>query len=75
MTVDSFYLAKTNSGDIYSISPSTTIYWGATTRHGVCYCRAQYARFYIDYVPTSQDQMINLALMNPESKSEGNLPL
>ena len=56
-----------SSGSLYSISPTTKIYWGGDTSNKICNCVTQYARFYIDYAASSQDEMKNLALMNPAS--------
>jgi len=56
------------SGSLYTISPSTSIYWGGDSANYICNCIIQYVRFYIDYAASSNDEMINLALMNPQSK-------
>lgn len=53
---------KVRQTALHTISPSSTIYWGGDPFHEVCYCTLQYVRFYIDYVPDSQDEMINLAI-------------
>lgn len=56
------------SGSLYSISPTTKIYWGGDTSNKFCLCDTQYVRFYIDYAASSQAEMLNLVLMNPQSK-------
>ena len=56
-----------SSGSLYSISPTTSIYWGGDTSNKICNCAIQYVRLYIDYAASSQDEMKNLALMNPAS--------
>ena len=55
------------SGSLYTISPTTNIYWGGDTSNKICNCDTQYVRFYIDYAASSQAAMLNLALMNPQS--------
>ena len=55
------------SGNLFTISPSTKIYWGGDTLGRDCNCEIQYVRFYIDYAANSEAQMLNLALMNPQS--------
>jgi len=52
---------------LYTITPSTYIYWGGDTNSYYCNCAIQYVRFYIDYAASNQDEMINLAEMNPSS--------
>jgi hypothetical protein len=49
----------------YSISPSCTAFWGGDNLYVSPGQTLQYVRLYIDYVPTSQDEMINLAIMQP----------
>ena len=56
-----------SSGSFFSISPTTRIYWGGDTSNKICRCVTQYIRFYIDYAAKSEDEMRNLALMNPQS--------
>ena len=57
-----------SSGSFYSLSPTTKIYWGGDINNKKCNCVTQYVRFYIDYAASSQAEMLNLALMNPQSK-------
>ena len=56
------------TGSLYTITPSTTIFWGGDGSGADCNCLTQYVRVYIDYAPNAQDQMLNLALMYPLSK-------
>lgn len=63
-----FFKQQNPSGTLYTIDPSSEISLGGDLYAGLCYCTLQYVRFYIDYVPDSQDQMINLALNSEDSK-------
>ncbi len=47
----------------YNITPSCTAFWGGDTFLTSPGQTLQYVRLYLDYVPTSQDEMINLAIM------------
>jgi hypothetical protein len=49
----------------YNITPSCTAFWGGDTLYTTSGQTLQYVRLYVDYVPTSQDEMINLAIMQP----------
>ena len=59
------YLTRTLSDVSYNVTPSCTAFWGGDTFHASAGQTLQFVRLYIDYVPTSQDQMINLAMMKP----------
>ncbi len=59
-----------NFGPVYQLSPSAMVSWGGTdTTYSSCNCYLQYVRVYLDWVADSQDKMIDLALMNPNSKN------
>ena len=61
---------QTVGGTIYQLNPSATIFWGGKDNYyGNCYCYIQYVRMYWDYLADTQDKLINLALMSPDSKS------
>ena len=63
-------IANQSAIGAYSLLPSTVVQWGGADRtYSYCDCTMQYVRFYVNYAPNTQDQMINLALMNPQSKS------
>jgi hypothetical protein len=49
----------------YNATPSCTAFWGGDTFTSGYGQTLQYVRIYLDYVPSSQDQMINLAIMLP----------
>lgn len=55
------------AGNLFSISPTTRVYWGGDSTNKICYCDTRYIRFYIDYAAHSQAEALNFALMNPES--------
>eukprot|EP00331_Platyophrya_macrostoma_P031937 CAMPEP_0176438462 /NCGR_PEP_ID=MMETSP0127-20121128/19299_1 /TAXON_ID=938130 /ORGANISM="Platyophrya macrostoma, Strain WH" /LENGTH=335 /DNA_ID=CAMNT_0017822419 /DNA_START=247 /DNA_END=1255 /DNA_ORIENTATION=+ len=68
-TISSYFSSlNVNPATLYSITPATYVYWGGDTNSYICNCAIQYVRFYIDYAASSQDEMINLALMNPDSR-------
>lgn len=56
---------RTLIGPPYTVSPSCTAFWGGDTFHPSYGQTLQFVRLYIDYVPTNEDQMINLAMMKP----------
>ncbi len=58
-----FFNTRTLSSPSYNITPSCTAFWGGDTFYNSPGQTLQYVRVYIDYVPTSLDQMINLAMM------------
>ena len=63
-------IANRSAMGAYSLHPSTVVQWGGADRaYSYCDCTMQYVRFYVNYAPNTEDQMINLALMNPQSKS------
>ncbi len=47
----------------YNVTPSCTAFWGGDNFITTSGQTLQYVRLYLDYVPTSQDEMINLAIM------------
>ena len=58
------------SGNFYALTSAATFQWtksNAYSQH--CTCSMQYVRVYTDYIPYNEDMMINLALMNPDSKN------
>jgi len=60
---DSLTLAGT-----YQLLPSAKIFWGGKDNVlGNCYCYQQYVRLYWDYLADTEDKMINLASMSPDS--------
>ncbi len=60
-----FYNTRTVPGASYNITPSCTAFWGGDSFGSSLGQTLQFVRIYIDYVPTSQDQMLNLAIMTP----------
>ena len=61
------YNSRTVSGT-YQLIPSAKIFWGGKDNYyGNCYCYQQYVRLYWDYLADTEDKMINLALMSPDS--------
>ena len=65
-----FYLTRTLPGTAYSATPATQAFWGGAINHpGTGSTRIlSYVRFFLDYVPNSRDQMINLAMMSPDCR-------
>ena len=62
-------IATKNKIGAQRLSPATMISWGGKDRHYVfCDCRMQYVRFYVNYAPRTTEQMIGIALMNPQSR-------
>ncbi len=58
-----FFDTRTLPSPSYNITPSCTAFWGGDNLYTSPGQTLQYVRLYIDYVPTSQDEMINLAIM------------
>ena len=56
------------AGTFYELTSAATFQWTNTADAIDCICKMQYVRVYTDYVPYNEDMMINLALMNPNSK-------
>lgn len=52
----------------YNVTPSCTVFWGGDTIRKGFGETLQYVRLYLDYVPSSEDQMLNLAMMKPGGK-------
>lgn len=48
---------------MYTISSAGTAFWGGDLNHVNYGYTLQYTRLYLDYVPTSEEQMLNLAWM------------
>ncbi len=64
---DNFYTLNYPSAQI-NLGGIADPYYTNTGTFANCYCTLQYFRFFMDYVPTTPDQMLNLAMMNPSSK-------
>ena len=60
-----FINTRTLSAASYNVTPACIAFWGGDTLLGSYGQTLQFVRMYIDYVPTSQDQMLNLAMMKP----------
>ena len=61
-------IVNANAPGTYQLGPSSVFTWGGKDQtHLYCACTMQYVRFYVNYAPETQDQMVNLALMNPQS--------
>ena len=61
-------IANASALGAYQLLPSSNITWGgADQAYPYCNCKMQYVRFYVNYAPNTQDQMINLAVMDPTS--------
>mgnify|MGYP000844790770 FL=1 len=57
-----------NKPGAYLLEPNSLFTWGGKDQTGgYCACTMQYLRFFVNYAPETQDQMVNLALMNPQS--------
>ena len=67
-SIQGLFKSLTPSGALYTIAPSTTVYWGGGSSGVDCSCIIQYVRIYIDYAANAADQVLNLALMDPSSK-------
>ena len=52
----------------YNVTPSSTAFWAGDTFGSSSVLALAYVRLYIDYFPTSGDQMMDLATMNQGSK-------
>ena len=64
-----FVFRPRNDGLLYQLSPSALVTWGGKDPfYSSCSCYLQYVRMYLDWVADSQDKMIDIALMNPNSK-------
>ena len=50
---------------MYSITSAGKVFWGGDTLYQSYGQSVQYTRLYLDYVPTSLGQMLNLAWMHP----------
>ena len=65
--VTNYFTSKSAVGSYYSAYFTTKITWMGKSGY-TCSCKQQFVRFFADYAATTNDQMINLALLN--SKSE-----
>jgi len=63
--ITAFFNTGTIPCQSYNVTPSCTAFWGGDNFNTSPGQTLQYVRLYLDYVPTSQDEMINLALMQP----------
>lgn len=62
------YKQQTMPSSPYQLKPSATIFWGGRDNYEMnCYCYVQFVRLYWDYLADTQEKMINLALMSPDS--------
>lgn len=55
-----------NTSASYKVSSTTHVFWGGDGRYSTCNCYLQYLRVYLNWVADSQDQLINLALMDAD---------
>ena len=63
-------IANISATGAYNFLPSTNFTWGGVDQtYKYCDCTMQYLRFYLNLALYTSDQMINLALMNPQSKN------
>ena len=61
-------IVNANAPGTFQLQPSSVLTWGGMDQTYVyCDCTMRYVRFYVNYAPDTQDQMVNLALMNPKS--------
>ena len=61
-------IANANAPGTYQLGPSSVFTWGGKDQtYYYCACTMRYVRFYVNYAPDTQAQMVNLALMNPKS--------
>ncbi len=58
-----FFDTRTLPSPSYNITPSCTAFWGGENLYSSPGQTLQYVRLYIDYVPTSRDEMVNLVIM------------
>ena len=56
-----------SSGAFYKLTSAGVLQWTNDNFHSHCHCKMKYVRLYIDFVPSSKDMMISLALMDPNS--------
>ena len=52
----------------YQLSGATKVYLGGDAYYKSCHCYLQYVRIYWDYLADSQDNIINLAMMDADGK-------
>ena len=60
-----FFQERQLAGQCYDVTSTCTVYWGgdlASTSHSQS---VQYVRLYLDYVPTTEAEMLNLAISYP----------
>jgi len=57
-------------GQFYDLAPNATFYVGGDhfDYYDSCGCDIRYARVYINYYPKSEDEYINLAMMDRGNK-------
>ena len=65
VTSHSENLAVDPTDAIFSITSAGKVFWGGDTYHTSYGQTVQYTRLYLDYVPNSSGQMLNLAWMQP----------
>ena len=65
-----FKTRNPSSGTYYALTSAAVFKWTNDDDYYThCNCKMKYVRVYTDYVPYNQDMMINLALMDPNSKN------
>ena len=63
-----FYTRGPPSGAYHVLTSAAFLNWTNDVHQLHCDCKMRYVRLYTDFVPSSQDMMISLALMDPNSK-------
>ncbi len=58
-----FFDTRPLSSPSSNATPSWTAFWGGDSFYSSPGQTLQYVRLYIDYVPTSRDEMVNLVIM------------
>lgn len=48
----------------YPVIPATIVIWGGDHFNGNCNCEMQFVRFFRDYAPTVNREMLNLAFLS-----------
>lgn len=64
------FKTRSPSGAFYDLAENVMLYLGGDHRgeYEPCRCELRYARVYINYYPNSEDEYINLAMMDTGNK-------
>ena len=64
-----FKTRNPDSGTFHALTSVAVLTWTNDDYDTHCNCKMKYVRVYTNYVPYNQDMMINLALMDSNSKN------